>query len=134
MDELVKLAAKVEAADGPDRELDAAIAAAVRYFPPGVGFVWKAGLIANSPEAGRVECATALGTGGPHYSAKHYTASVDAALLLVPDGWHRSFTDDPDDLGGVIAELWTGSRNAWANAATPALAICVAALRAKAGA
>lgn len=58
-------------------------------------------------------------------------AYVDAALTLVPEGWNRSFTDDPDDLGGCIAELWTAKQHAWANAATPALAMTAAALKAR---
>ena len=57
-------------------------------------------------------------------------AYESAALSLKPEGWLRSFTDDPDDLGGVIAELWTKKRNAWANASTPALALTAAILRA----
>ncbi len=84
---MLELADRIEAAEGPCRELDAAIASAVRYFPKDVGFIWQHDLKPNSPEPGRVECCTSLGTGGPHYKAPSYTASLDAAMTLVPEGW-----------------------------------------------
>lgn len=109
---------RIESADGPDRELDAEIAVAIRYFPQNVGFVWKNDLEPNCPEIGRVTCVTSLGTGGPHYAAPRYTASIDAALTLFPDQ--------------------TGPWSAWncaiprvRDAATPALALCAAALKAR---
>ena len=102
---LLELAERCEAAEGPDRGLDMLIC-------------------------------TALNTGrrtdprdpGPD----RFTASIDAAMSLVPEGWNRSFTDDPDDLGCVIGELWTRKRNAVGHAATPALALTAACLRARA--
>jgi len=83
--QLTQLAERVMALSGPDREVDAEIAAAVRYFPKGVGYVWQSELSANSPEKGRVECCTSVGTGGPHYAAPAYTASLDAAMSLAGD-------------------------------------------------
>ena len=82
---LRELADRVEGLTGPDREVDAEIAAAVRYFPKGVGFVWQHALKPNSPESGRVECCTSLGTGGPHYAALRYSASLDAAMSLADE-------------------------------------------------
>ncbi len=83
---LLALADRCEKAEGADRALDAEIAAACRYFPRDVGFVWEAGLRANVPEVGRIECHTNLGTGGPHYAAPKFTTSLDAAMTLVPSG------------------------------------------------
>lgn len=120
----MSLPTRIEQAEGPSRELDAEIAAAVRYFPKGVGFVWQADLKANSPEVGRVECCTSLGTGGPHYEAPRYTSSIDAALTLVGDDCWR-VEDHP--LAGPCAVV--GDCEGYAR--TPAMALCAAALRAK---
>lgn len=130
---MTDLASRVEAASGADRELDAEIAAAVRYFPRNVGFVWQNDLEPNVPEVGRVTCVTSLGTGGPHYAAPAYTASIDAALTLVPpglmaaicrfsNGKGRAQLHDGRDIGGPGIDAF---------AATPALALCAAALRAR---
>ena len=61
-----------------------------------------------------------------------YTASIDAALSLVPDGWHwavswggvhlwRHFEDYPIPGTGIIVQH-----------KTPAIALCIAALKARA--
>jgi hypothetical protein len=128
------LIARLEAATGPNRELDAEIAVAARFFPQGVGFVWQSGLTPNSPEPGRVECMTSLGTGGPHYAAPRYTDSIDVALTLVLPGlvWSlysavkdcaaQAQIEHPDNLGAIVGD---GQGKA------PALALCIAALRAR---
>jgi len=64
----------------------------------------------------------------------HFTASLDAALSLVPEGMRwcvdtcdgrpRCFVEPPHPYPG---QPW------WGNASTPALALCAAALRARAG-
>ena len=117
--------------DKPSREADAEIAAAIRYFPKGVGFVWQAGLKPNSPQIGRVECETTLGTGGPHYKAPTYTSNIDAALSLVPEGMEYGIgSKDATN----TAWAWIGTAAVcehMANAPTPALAICRAALKAR---
>lgn len=84
--------------------------------------------------------------------APFYTASLDAALTLVPEGWGYCVGDvhPPSeaylDPGRPWAEIWLrGSRKLklddmtydgfgrnGLNAATPALAVCAAALRARA--
>lgn len=137
---------RIESADGPDRELDAEIAVAIRYFPQNVGFVWKNDLEPNCPEIGRVTCVTSLGTGGPHYAAPRYTASIDAALTLVPEGW-RPYSADMS-IAGRTRFVIEGPKTQWATddagekcagadwytqgvASTPALALCAAALKAR---
>lgn len=147
---LIELAERVEKAVGPDRGLDAEIAATVRYFPRGVGFIWQDSLAPNQPEIGRVECCTKLGTGGPHYAAPAYTASLDAAMMLVPEGWKFGVEQAGRYDGAPLDEAWVwpfdstfdpdwhnggqGYRNAPDGtrgfAATPALAPTAACLRA----
>lgn len=76
-------------------------------------------------------------------SVPRYTSSLDAALTLVPEGWR--FTLSTDDHGGfperaahavVMSKLWAdpqaGDGQVFeGHAATPALALCPAALRAR---
>lgn len=109
--DLIALAERVEKAEGPDRGLDALIKEAV-------GDAWDYAADWGSRE---------------NYApvAKAYSASLDAAMTLVPEGhvW-TLYSDgcagvaprrDDDDLAD--ASTW---------AATPALALCSAALRARA--
>lgn len=141
-----ELAARCEAADVGSVELDADIAAAVRYFPNGVGFVWQSDLKPNSPERGRVECVTSLGTGGPHYKAKCYTMSLDAAMTLPPVGLRLAVSEWDDEKHlrprgpwqAILTKAGSGSSfndmlgYRCDHAATPALALCAASLRARA--
>ncbi len=133
-DELIKA---LEKADGPDRELDAAIARAA-----GFGYVaqewhyeklqWYAWW---APERrGRWEV------------LKNYTASIDAALTLVPEGWamrikqttkydQSSWTGDGRLPDWVVSLTPDENRHdeffdyVGGQASTLALALCIAALR-----
>ena len=104
------LADRVEALAGPDREVDAQVG---RYFAAQfLGYVpWE-------PQTG---CAK-------------FTASLDAALSLVPEGWVWMTGCAPD--GAFFATLSPTDESGIALgmidtlAATPALALCAAALRA----
>lgn len=61
-----------------------------------------------------------------------YTASVDAALMLVPEGWHTFLVTEDRHSHSWRWELRGGyGLRAAARAATPALALACAALRAK---
>lgn len=104
--ELLALAKRAEAADGADWELDPAIARAVGH-----------------PAVDR-----------PGFICPAYTASVDAALMLVPEGWETTIY-----LGGekTCVQMETKAlrqRDDFfpleAIAATPAVAIVAASLRA----
>lgn len=118
--EMLELAARVEAASGPDRELDA--------------------------EIGRYTAAEFLGyvPVEPQHGCAPFTASLDAAMMLVPEGWRwmaghrehphaRAYVEN-----GAPAFVGAGSRRnparQWyeTTAATPALALCAASLRARA--
>ena len=124
-----QLAARIEALDGPSREVDAEI------------YAWVRMSLYGSPEAypapsgkGRVVCWYKSGTHGTTI-APRYTASLDAAMSLVPEGasWEmRWFSGDkkswitffpPGDAEDDYFHIY--------NARTPALALCAAALRAR---
>lgn len=112
------LIARLESADGPSRELDAEIAKAVGAFSMN-------GAINISPR---------------------YTASIDAALTLVPEGW-RPYSADMS-VQGRTRFLIEGPKTQWSTdddgekcagndwyaqgvASTPALALAAAALKAR---
>jgi hypothetical protein len=103
---LLALAERCEQAAGPDRELDFVIAA-------GIG--WP-----DSPNS--------------HQNARRYTESLDAAVTLVPEGWTWARFH-----GGVV-ECMTlnGPGNSIlferGEGNSSALALCAAALRARAAA
>lgn len=110
--ERADLIAKLETAEGPSRELDFAIAAAVGW-----------------PDA--------------PYSKQHarrYTESTDAALTLVPEGWQwkvgfqKTLAEKATPIAMVYAPDKTGAFDERLRAyvaATPALALCIAALKAR---
>ena len=106
---LLALAERCEQAAGPDRELDFAIAA---------GLGWP-----DSPNL--------------HQHARRYTESLDAAITLVPEGcdWHVQANPSVGacwaSVGGPIKQRISSDVR---KAATPALALCAGALRARAAA
>jgi hypothetical protein len=107
MSDLVALAHAAEGAEGPDRELDGAIHCAL--------------------DPTRQRKMDEIGAFGPAY-----TASIDASLMLVPEGWDwelttTGFKPGASMIGPKRAALGIGSY-----AATPALAIVAAALKARA--
>ncbi len=113
MTDLSALIERVEAAEGPDRDLDYDIADAV------LGSV--------KPPLRRGHC-------------EKYTASADAALTVVPDGWGFTIVHHPGfPIQAAVREYqfsdgkyWTSGtmhQSGMVKAATPALAILSAALR-----
>jgi hypothetical protein len=140
MSDLLKLAERCEAAAGHDRELDvelAVVAGLIRDPEFERGYFYGAGNNCDYVlERGDYD----HGNNAPELP--YYTASLDAAMQLVPEGWGRielgryvgggeagadrwcSITtgDIESDVGDVEAE----------NCATEALALCAAALKARA--
>lgn len=102
---LSELADRVEGASGPDRELDEHIKRTVEG--------WHAKARFDNPPT--------------------YTASLDAAMSLVPEGVWFHLSDYRKGLGetGAEAHLYGRSADWKAEAATPALALTAAALRAR---
>lgn len=142
-DTLRALIARVESASGPDRELDAEIGRAVGAFDRLLGGFDDSEIAAVTyvPEYDHASILVRMkgrSSGGLRYTEKlsRYTASLDAAVSLVPAGWS-------------ILMVWNGKRNictvhaqplgtvqSWpdpSEAATPALALVAAALRPGAG-
>ena len=110
---LNELAERCEKATGPDRELDAAIAKALG-LPHGRETGW------SNSENGDYwvvdEC------------AKPFTASLDAAMMLVPEGWEWSLENTGGETFGPFVAKFGQLRDV--EAKTLPLAICAAALRA----
>lgn len=119
MSELLELAERCKKATGPDRELDAEIAKSlgwpnVRYYSANGGIFSK-----ENDEMRPVP---------------EWTASIDAALTLVPEGWAvlLAFSEQRS-----VCDVHTnplGQEGTWpahSTAATPALALCAAALKAR---
>lgn len=113
MTPLLLLAEKVEGLEGPDREVDCEILAAV-----------------------------ARTDNGPVFAAPAYTASLDAAMSLVPEGWGWLVCQPSEkaiasgllkERTPVMGEVQYGCDHRYAvAAATPALALVAASLRARA--
>lgn len=125
-DALLALADRVEACTGPDREIDNAIWDAVYRGPPL-----------------ECHCTGACNPISPNYLGAcvvvpHYTASIDAAMTLVPEGrdWMIDNFDGPHDRR-CSASVFNAKGQDYADyeafAATPAPALCAASLRALAG-
>ena len=118
---LLALAERVEGLDGPDREVDCRIWAALN----GGGFDTYAAVV---PDFGQ-------------WRALYYTASLDAAMTLVPEGLRASMTftgldgyscDISDQRGRQIAVAYSHRDPERPKMPIPSLALCAAALRARA--
>lgn len=112
---LLDLAQRCEAAEGPDRGLDRNIHQQ--------SIVWNLqdGVAIAMPFI-------------PDERIPHLTASIDSAMMLVPEGWMASLDFLHSERGAAV--LFPPDKTSLAaqlaRAATPALAICAAALRARA--
>jgi hypothetical protein len=119
-----ELIAALEAATEPSRELDAEIAGAAW----GARTEWKqanytmnidvvVNWVAPHPYAGMRE------------PCPHYTASIDAALTLVPKWWAWGFCVNETGPGGAYCDM--GEHRFAATHLIPAIAICTASLKAR---
>ena len=115
-----ELIAALEKAEGPSRELDAHLSLILndgwQYHAP--GFIWQ-------PGCGSIN--------SQRLPVRRYTESIDAALTLVGGaGWTAEFVDDDDE---YRVSVWDGDR--WRNGHSrhsAAIALCIAALKARGGA
>ena len=124
MTDLLALAERCEAATGPDRELTAEIQVLL-FEKPDYRFPDQ---VLNRKPSSWNEAAGRFrhdGFGGSR-PWPDYTASVDAALTLVPDGLRQFGTDT---VGPFAALGWPVKH--FARAKSEALALCAAALRAR---
>lgn len=122
MSDLSSILSRVLAADGPDRELDAAICVAFYDIP-------------DPPRAWRVDCVSDSGV-VRSYTPARYTASLDAALALVervrPGAGYRIEyipNNHPNNRGWASCGL-PGEQEA-TYAKTPALALLAALIKSK---
>ena len=129
-----ELADRVEGLDGPCRETDAMIDFAIgndRSFPYGMtsgpGYYFNHGDIASK------SVGQGLANVAHWFGVPKYTTSLDAAMTLVPEGWNINLFAsadcadvqlDDDRISPMRHPATKGK------AATPALALCAAALRA----
>lgn len=129
-DALLALAERAEAATEPDRALHGDIAEALGLNPPWAG--------KRTPHFWR----DSWSDGRDYWDAPAYTTSLDAAMTLVPKGWGW-LVSQPNEKAiasgllkkdtPVMGEVQYGcDRRYTVAAATPALALCAAALRAHA--
>ncbi len=112
---MADLADRIEAATEGSRELDAEIALAIGWqncIPCDFnGIKHRMGGILNAPP---------------------FSRSVDAALSLVPEGWDWATGSNGANRGhSLLASRDDTDREIEADAATPALALCAAAIRAR---
>lgn len=125
---LLALAERVEALTGPDREVDAEIACALRIGPnlPDWALRWDGDWTPTI--AGHAVLRHLDDSPGPSFKSREYTTSLDAAMTLVPENfdWVIARTN-----GGLTVYAQCGDGEQWF-AATPALALTAAALRAHA--
>lgn len=68
---------------------------------------------------------------GMYGSHPYYTASLDAAMQLVPEGWWHGYMTSDGGFDAHCFEPIPDSAIFKATAATPALALCAASLRAR---
>ena len=133
MSALLELAAACEAATGPDRELDIAIAEAIGIVPAS----YERAVCHGKP---MMYYWSVSDSHAPHIIPDKFTASLDAAVSLMPEGWRvASLFQRNCRLPNWIwkAELWhpeadQNVRGIARNADLAALALCAAALRARA--
>ena len=120
---LLALAERCEKATGPDRFIDSDIAAALSEWE-NLGGHWEQHKATGERRQ----------TSYPPPPA--YTSSLDAALTLVPLDHHHGYSTGAAGIVGVVQghcfKNEIGSTYCEANAATPALALTAACLRARA--
>ena len=129
------LLAKLEAATGPSRELDAAIAVAIFKAAPGIDL---------RAEAAEEDCeAGTYWLVGPSWrsliTSQRYSESLDAAMTLAAPPGHPMWTWRVEArIHGTNplhhsyeAEITVPSHEYGGFAPTPALALCIAAVRAR---
>lgn len=120
---MTDLIARIESADGPSRELDAEIARSIGW-----------GCVVRDPEAqNKYVCWRKKYRSGEWIMLPRYTSSIDAALTLVPEGWHMSVNATVGALlqGSAAVRDRDGGPSFTSAAATPALALAAAALKAR---
>jgi hypothetical protein len=140
---LTELAVRCECAEGPDRALDVAIGLAGKFYVAEPRYLGAEPMIGYVDDDGsRVE----PGNGAQDGLVPPYTASLDAAMTLVPTDGSMNFVEFSWSWEPQEPEVWPAASVRWypphksgpdwhafvVSARTPALTLCAAALRARA--
>lgn len=122
---LPQLIERLEKATGPERELDLAIAQAIRkaIIPDSLR-----GLEGRYGDFAFID-SSAHETGYCLSRLRQYTGSTETAALLVPKGWTWRVGNLPSGIG--FADLGTQKSLQCVEGATPAIALCIASLKAR---
>ena len=115
-EQLIEIAERCEKATGPDREIDGRI-----HFATVLAEPW--------PDDGMRLVAATEQFEDSRDTVARYSSSLDAAMTLVPEGCAFEVTTTGFSPGASVVRPGV---NEGAYAATPALALCAAALRARA--
>lgn len=136
MTDLVELARRCEQGSGKDAMLGAEVEIAARGFPERAYRQANGMRPRGTPPLDRLEWAAGFFGAGP-------LASLDAAMTLVPEGWPSVYLARTDDgrwhaaLAGNDGHMMAEDPEEYyveADAATPAIALTAAALRARSSA
>lgn len=141
--DLESLAARCRTTGDPDRRIDVLIGCEVRYVPDKPGCEWAKAehwqYIPMPRISERIACADKSGNVAAHWDAPAYTASLDAALSLVPADafWkvgHDGEGPDPSVFSAVVGVAMADGSITFrkARGVTAPLALAGAALRARA--
>jgi hypothetical protein len=120
---------RLEKAEGPSRDLDAEIADSVKFWPPRFDRVDYGGKDRRWHDDRHGHSQS--------IDAPAYTASLDSAMTLVPDGWWCEAHIRPDAPGVVLWQFPLPCQRVPAErpyqiaGRTAPLALCIAALKAR---
>lgn len=125
---LKDLARRVSELQGPSREVDALIEVELRRLQ-----AYAVGLNDSTRAKWQAHPSGKVGDTHTTYVAPRFTASLDAAMTLVPEGWMWSVGGGgPDDEPwACVTEIAEPCRDISFDAATPAVALTAAALIAR---
>ena len=131
---LKELIAKLEAAPEGSRELDAEIVVAINWRPAwctaSKGGLWIDRSSGLRDPAVRLNALGRRSIGNPPIGAyPKFSSSLDAALTLVPEGCAFQVGCEIDFT--PVARVWGHDIHTDEFAATPALALCIAALKSR---
>lgn len=114
---------KLEKATGPDRELDLEVALAIGWEKSDRQFSRTAWRATSGPGAD-----IGWWSEGSDWPPR-YATSIDDAITLRPEGWSWRVGNLPSGRG--FADLGTQASLQCVQGASPAIALCIAALRAR---
>lgn len=125
---MTKLSERVERLEGPDREIDCLIGVAVGWFVTEPNKGWPDRMDYIDIRGGT----KSYPGGGFDQLVSRYTASLDAAMSLVPEGYSWILYSDgscevgPTPIAGSMMDA-----EFTVDAETPAIALCAAALKSR---